>query len=76
MLCKNKLRAFVGFIVVSTMAITLVILATYSYVKKLRADNKALYEALVVSDRVVRERVNNCKILLNDPVVKRIMKAK
>lgn len=76
MLSKNKLRVLVGFVVVTLAATALVMLATYSYIKKLRADNKELYAALVVEDRIIRDRVNGCKILLDHPVVKRIMKAK
>ena len=76
MLSKNKLRVLVAFIMASTFAFTMIGLATYSHIKTLRADNKELYEALVVEDRIIKARAGDCRLLLTDPIVRRIMKAK
>lgn len=75
MLSKNKLRVLVAFFFIAAMAFTLVGLATYSYVKRIRADNVELYKALIEEDRIIRDRSVSCKILLSDPVVMRIMAA-
>ena len=73
MLSKNKLRVLVAFFVISISAFVLVGLATYSYVKRIRADNVELYKALIEEDRIIRDRSVSCKILLSDPIVMRIM---
>lgn len=76
MLCKNKLRVFVAFVVASVLAVALLTLAGYSYIKKLRADNKELYAALVEQQAVIKARAAACKILLSDPIVRRITRAR
>lgn len=75
MLSKNKLRVLVAFFAVSAMAFTLVGLATYSYVKRIRADNVELYKALIEEEAIIRTKSANCKIFLSDPIVMRIMAA-
>lgn len=75
MLSKNKLRVLVAFFVVSAMAFTLVGLATYSYIKRIRADNVELYKALIEEDRIIRAKATGCQLLLSDPIVMRIMAA-